>query len=50
MAAVEIRETDEWMEDDDVVDRRAKTRSLLPRITQQVKQALKEAGIEMTYS
>src|SRR5690349_143954 len=46
MAAMEILETDEWWEEDDGVSaRRARARSLLPKIVQQVKQALDEAGI-----
>ncbi len=40
--------TEEWIEDDGgVMARRARARNLLPDITQEVKQALKEAGIEM---
>ena len=40
--------TEEWIEDDEgVMARRARARNLLPDITQEVKQALKEAGIEM---
>ena len=38
----------EWIEDDeDVAAQRAKARNLLPQITQQVKQALQEASIEI---
>ena len=47
MAAMEA--TEEWTEDDDqgMGARRARARNLLPQITQEVKQALKDAGIEM---
>ena len=38
----------EWIEDDEgVTAQRAKARNLLPQITQQVKQALQEASIEI---
>ena len=41
-------ETDEWIEDDEgVAAQRARARNLLPQITQQVKQALQEASIEI---
>jgi hypothetical protein len=45
MAAME---TEEWMEDEEgVAAQRARARNLLPQITQQVKQALHEASIEI---
>ena len=41
-------DTEEWMEDDEgVAAQRARARNLLPHITQQVKQALHEASIEI---
>ena len=41
-------ETEEWIEDDEgVVAQRQRARNLLPQITQQVKQALYEASIEI---
>ena len=41
-------ETEEWIEDDEaIVAQRARARNLLPKITQQVKQALHEASIEI---
>jgi hypothetical protein len=46
MAAMET--TEECIEDDGgVAARRARARNLLPQITQEVKQSLKDAGIEM---
>src|ERR1700759_784282 len=45
MASMEIAE---WIEDDEgVAAQRARARNLLPQITQQVKQALYEASIEI---
>jgi hypothetical protein len=45
MAAME---TEEWIEEDEgVAAQRARARNLLPQITQQVKQALHEASIEI---
>ena len=41
-------ETEEWIEDDEgVAAQRARARNLLPQITQQVKQALYDASIEI---
>ncbi len=41
-------QTKKWIEDDEgVVARRATARNLLPQLTQQVKAALKEAGIDL---
>jgi len=45
MASMEIAE---WIEDDEgVAAQRARAKDLLPQITQQVKQALQEASIEI---
>ena len=41
-------ETEEWIEDEEgVAAQRARARNLLPQITQQIKQALDEASIEI---
>jgi hypothetical protein len=47
LAAMETEEFDDPADDDAVTAHRARARNLLPQITQQVRQALEEAGIKI---